>query len=287
MAELLVVAVLPGGRMTVAGLAESAPDIPVCQTPTQTRCVVAWNARGPKFVENDLSLHREDTRPLVCVNPITWRADLERADADQNPGGLFLESPYHKPMPGLASAQCLADGVLVVDELGEVPRDGMSRLLDRVLGPENYHAFEVQLYFMGLRENTNGRVEASVPDHHITPCCPSPQSAPPLHRHSFEPQMEGALPAPTLSPSTGPAHPQTLTVGRRSAQHPHPESWALIRAHRTLGRVQARIAPPPCTAAAPGRLKARSSTTPAGSSAAPHRPGTATRPRRGHRGGQT
>jgi hypothetical protein len=35
----------------------------------------------------------------------------------------------------------------------------MSRILDRVLGPENYHAFEVQLYFMGLRENMNRRTE--------------------------------------------------------------------------------------------------------------------------------
>ena len=159
LAEQLVVAVLPGGRMTVAGLAEAAPDVPVCKTPTQTRCVVAWNARGPKFVENDLSIHREDTRPLVCVNPITWRADLARADADQNPGGLFLESPYPKPMPGLASAQCRADGVLVVDELGEVPRDMASQILDRVLGPHNYHAFEVQLYFMSLRENTKRRAD--------------------------------------------------------------------------------------------------------------------------------
>ena len=160
LAARLVVAVLPGGRTTVAGLAEAAPDIPVCETPTQTGCVVAWNTRGPGFVENDLSVHRFDPRPLVCVNPITWRADLIRADADQNPGAVFLEHPDPKPQPGLASAQCQPDGVLLVDELGDVPRDGMSRILDRVLGPENYHAFEVQLYFMSLRESTNRRVEA-------------------------------------------------------------------------------------------------------------------------------
>jgi pimeloyl-ACP methyl ester carboxylesterase len=159
LAKRLVVAVLPGGRMTVAGLAEAAPDLPVCAAPSQTGCVVAWNARGPGFVENDLSVHRFDTRPLVCVNPITWRADLERADAEQNPGAVFLEHPDPRPVPGLASAQCRADGVLLVDELGEVPRDTMSRILDRVLGPENYHAFELQLYFMSLRENTNRRVE--------------------------------------------------------------------------------------------------------------------------------
>lgn len=160
LATKLVVAVLPGGRLTVAGLAEAAPDLPVCANPTQTGCVVAWNARGPGFVENDLSVHRDDLRPLVCVNPITWRADLERADAEQNPGAVFLEHPDPKPQPGLASAQCREDGVLLVDELGDVPRDGMSRLLDRVLGPESYHAFEVQLYFMGLRESTSQRAEA-------------------------------------------------------------------------------------------------------------------------------
>ncbi|MBK7758647.1 MAG: DUF3089 domain-containing protein [Deltaproteobacteria bacterium] len=47
LASQLVVAVLPGRLMTVAGLLEPRPTCR-CAEPTQTGCVVAWKTLGPQ-----------------------------------------------------------------------------------------------------------------------------------------------------------------------------------------------------------------------------------------------
>jgi hypothetical protein len=72
---------------------------------------------------------------------------------------VFLEDEDRAPRPAFADARCEA-GRLVVTELGRAPRDLPSRILDHVLGPENYHPIEVQLFFLNLRQNVEQRVAA-------------------------------------------------------------------------------------------------------------------------------
>jgi hypothetical protein len=155
----LVAAYLLGGRVTTAGLRERAPDIPACVAPDDVHCVVAWNARGPAFVPNDFELHRADARERLCTNPLTWRVDGASAPSALNLGAVFLETDDHAPQLAFADARC-ADGVLIVSHVGAVPRDVPSRILDHVLGTENYHAIEYQLFFMNLRQNAVARVAA-------------------------------------------------------------------------------------------------------------------------------
>ena len=50
------------------------------------------------------------------------------------------------PRPGFADAQCVG-GRLVVTEIGRAPRDLPSKILDYVIGPENYHPIEYQMYY--------------------------------------------------------------------------------------------------------------------------------------------
>jgi hypothetical protein len=60
---------------------------------------------------------------------------------------------------GYADARCVGEA-LVVTRTGEIPRDAMSRVLDRVLGEGNLHPVEYQLFYMNLRANAQRRVAA-------------------------------------------------------------------------------------------------------------------------------
>ncbi len=95
----------------------------------------------------------------MCTSPLTWRADGLRAGRDQNLGAMFLETEDHAPRIGFADAQC-KDGTLVVSQIDRAPRDVPSRILDRVMGSENYHPIEYQIFFMNLRRNAVARSRA-------------------------------------------------------------------------------------------------------------------------------
>ena len=79
--------------------------------------------------------------------------------ASAHSGALFLDAPTPQVFPGFASAQC-RDGRLLVAEIGEVPRDPMSRILDWIMGPQNYHPIEYQLFYLPLRANALARLDA-------------------------------------------------------------------------------------------------------------------------------
>ena len=157
--DRLVAAYVVGGRVTEAGLAERAPDLPPCRAPDDLHCVIAWNARAPGYVPTAFEIQRADPRDRLCTNPLSWRADGAGAPAAQNAGAVFLESDDPAPRPAFADARC-AGGTLQVASLGAAPRDLPSRILDRVLGAGNYHAIEYQIYFVNLSRNAKQRVDA-------------------------------------------------------------------------------------------------------------------------------
>lgn len=150
---------LIGGRLTYVGLKARAPNIHVCGTPNDIGCIAAWNARGPHFQPTRFEMVRADKSTRVCVNPLTWRDDEQPAPASENLGAVFLETEDRVPKPAFADAQC-KDGVLVVSAIGEAPRDLPSRILDRMLGEENYHPIEYQIFFENVRENAAARTTA-------------------------------------------------------------------------------------------------------------------------------
>lgn len=157
--DLLVAAYLVGGEVTVEGLREQAPDIEPCRSHDDLHCVVSYQARGPTFEPTRFDLNGPDRRERLCTNPLSWRLDGQRAPKDLNLGAVFLETEDHSPRSGFADAMC-AGGTLVVTEIGHVPRDLPSRILDHVMGAGNYHPIEYQLYFMNLRTNAVARSTA-------------------------------------------------------------------------------------------------------------------------------
>lgn len=163
--QRLVAAYIIGSPLTVEAAAREFPSVPPCQTPEQTGCVIAFNARGPHYRPGPFEF-REATangpsvaRNLLCINPLTWRNDETPAAAAQNAGAVFLEESAPALRPAFASARCEA-GTLIVAEIGNPPRDFMSKLLDRALGAENYHPIEYQMFYVNLRLNAQARVAA-------------------------------------------------------------------------------------------------------------------------------
>lgn len=155
--DQLVVAYLVGGRITVEGLRAHAPSVEPCSAPTQLHCVVAWNARGSDYRPNQWQMAQVDPGPRVCTNPLSWRNDEQPVPATENLGAMFMETSNRAPRPAFADAQCVG-GTLRIRSIGDAPRDFMSRILDWVIGPANYHPIEYQIYYMNLRANAELRV---------------------------------------------------------------------------------------------------------------------------------
>lgn len=153
----LVAAYLVGGRVSVAGLRAHAPDVEACSTPTQLHCVVSWNTRGSDYRANEWEMALLEPGSRLCTNPLSWRNDEQPVPATENQGAVFLETSNRTPRLAFADAQCIG-GTLRIRSIGDAPRDFMSRILDWVIGPANYHPIEYQIFFMNLRANAELRV---------------------------------------------------------------------------------------------------------------------------------
>lgn len=157
----LVAAYLLGGNVSAERLAARAPDLLPCRSADDLGCVVAWNARRAGYVPSDMELASRDGSRRLCTNPLTWRDDGVAGPTSLHLGAVFLESDDRRPRRGFADARCVG-GTLVVERVGDIPRDAASRVLDHVLGDGNLHPVEYQLFFMNLRANALRRVSAMV-----------------------------------------------------------------------------------------------------------------------------
>ena len=156
--ETLVAAWLIGGPLTEQGVASELSAVPTCSAPEQTGCVIGWNARGRAYAPGTFEFASAPGARL-CVNPLSWRHDEVAVDAAENQGAVFLDAEPALYAPAFASARC-SGGWLVVSLAGRPPRDLPSRVLDHVLGPENFHAIEYQLFFADIRRNAAERLRA-------------------------------------------------------------------------------------------------------------------------------
>lgn len=162
--DKLVAAWLIGSPVTEATLA-TLPELPVCDSPTQTRCLIAWNTRGPDyrggldFVEAPAHPPRPPS-PRVCVNPLSWRHDEVAVGPERHRGAVFFRGRVADPVrPHFTGAQCL-HGALVAAPREPIQRDFMSRLLDHAIGDGNHHPIDINLFYEDIRANARLRLAA-------------------------------------------------------------------------------------------------------------------------------
>jgi hypothetical protein len=163
-AARMVAAYVIGIDLTEGDFGRTYAQLLPCTAPTQTGCVLAWNAVAP---EMDLSMFRqfagaryvarhatEEGRTTLCVNPLSWRRDDVAVPAATNPGsvpgapGAGIMQPLRR---GLAGARC-DSGFLVVDRDPSLQLDAMAG------GMLHYHEFG--LFYASIRANVRTRIRA-------------------------------------------------------------------------------------------------------------------------------
>lgn len=146
-----------GGWMKITDL---PGDIPICTSPTQTGCLVTWNAVGPER-RLDAGLRRlpwDKPEGNICVNPLSWRTDGARADYELNLGSYVQQQ--NALTPHIADAQC-RDGELFVSKI----LSGAYDKLPFLFGHERYHGLDYSLFYLNLRRNAKARVDAYLAAH--------------------------------------------------------------------------------------------------------------------------
>ena len=116
----------------------------MCDGPSQNGCVIGWRTfrKGfvPRYVKNSKS------KSLV-TNPLSWNTNEEYVPRNKNSGSVLYK--FNKIYRGAADAQ-ISSGVLWTKK----PKFPWSFLYFS----KNYHAGDINLYYMNLRQNAEERI---------------------------------------------------------------------------------------------------------------------------------
>lgn len=140
--------------------------LPACTAPDQAGCVMSWISYAEP-ADNAMLVKSFGRRPgldgetlgasaFLCTNPLTGGAAGE-AKADANFGTLVpdVEKQTGKLIPKMVPARCGDDGFLYI---GDPPDLG-----PYVLPGNNYHLYDIPLFWANLRADVVGRVKAWKP----------------------------------------------------------------------------------------------------------------------------
>lgn len=168
LANRLVAAYLIGFPRQITEDGRMLGHWPICRDAAQTGCVVSWNTMleggDPTQFRNGLATNKalagsSDTAPdgqIACINPLSWRADGERATRQSHLGAIPFsrdaDSGIKEPRPQLLEAWC-EDGFLFVTDPGDE-----FRVLRMPEG--NYHNYDYNLFYMNIRENVRTRTNS-------------------------------------------------------------------------------------------------------------------------------
>ncbi|QZH76495.1 MAG: DUF3089 domain-containing protein [Erythrobacter sp.] len=140
-----------------------ALGLPACGSPQQAGCIVSWAsfaepADPGQFLRRYSAIPGNDGEPrgddaILCVNPLSGVLNGE-ADMAQNLGTLVPENDLSSGelVAGAVPARCSSNGLLLV---GDPPELGQY-----VLPGNNYHVYDIPLFWRNLQEDVVRRVEA-------------------------------------------------------------------------------------------------------------------------------
>ncbi|WP_375289733.1 DUF3089 domain-containing protein [Qipengyuania sp.] len=140
-----------------------ALPLPACATPEQAGCIVAWSSFADP-ADPDLLLDRYSKTPgfdgeprgdgpILCINPLTGQAGGE-ASGERNLGTLVPREDLSGGdlVAGSVPARCDPSGLLLI---GDPPQLGQG-----VLPGNNYHVYDIPLFWKNLQEDVVRRVAA-------------------------------------------------------------------------------------------------------------------------------
>ena len=136
-------------------------NVHACTSADDTGCIVSWmsfaGSASAKTIAFSTKITVEDTAPMdqLCTNPLTWTIDGE-ADATENLGAVEMlagRTNLPAPTPGFTGAVC-KDGTL---RTNHTYSDSWAQY---DLGGGDMHLYDVNLYYMNIRENVKTRIAA-------------------------------------------------------------------------------------------------------------------------------
>lgn len=116
-------------------------SLKACTTPAQTGCLCSWRSYKSGYVPTYIKLEQFNS---IVTNPITWSASKPKAPRTANMGttaGLF-----DLILPDIANAE-VKNKVLWVNP-GSFGNE---------IGTKDYHIFDMNLFYINIRENANLR----------------------------------------------------------------------------------------------------------------------------------
>ncbi|AKH42334.1 hypothetical protein FHS61_000104 [Altererythrobacter atlanticus] len=140
-----------------------ALGIPACATPDQSGCIVTWSSFAePADPSGTLELYRStagydgETRgdgPIVCVDPIGGTINGS-SPASRNLGTLVPDNGMTTAelVPAAVPARCDENGILLIGDPPELGPD--------VLPGNNYHVYDIPLFWKNLQQDVTRRVGA-------------------------------------------------------------------------------------------------------------------------------
>ena len=143
-----------------------ALGVPACATPDQAGCLMSWSsyaepADASALIESYSGSNGFDGRPrgksaILCTNPLTGGIG-GTAPADANLGTLVPNDTLDNGelVRGAVPARCDAPGLLLI---GDPPEMGSA-----VLPGNNYHVYDIPLFWANLRADVARRVAAWTP----------------------------------------------------------------------------------------------------------------------------
>ena len=180
--ERMVAAYVIGAGVPVRAFSTKWKFLHPCETPTDTRCVVAWetfaDGSSPRpnspevWFDRSFAFFNEEER--LCTNPLTWEVN-GKADPAKNLGTLPASIDVSVGLNLIMGAQPRADvgryrtlPALVPNYTGAECRNGLlyvPKPKDAVFdtgwrGSGNLHLHDVTLFWANIRENAAQRVEA-------------------------------------------------------------------------------------------------------------------------------
>lgn len=170
--QRLVAAYLPGQPLPRSVFDQDLTRIPPCTQPAQTGCAAVWGVFG-EGTSADLRAwetngHWNAARqrwistpgvPMVAINPVSWNSREPYTPQTRHRGAVpfgVAGTDFTAPRAHMLAVRC--DDRYVYVSPVPLPRT----LFDDggVFGGENYHVFDISLFWVDLRENARLRLAA-------------------------------------------------------------------------------------------------------------------------------
>ncbi|MEM7278789.1 MAG: DUF3089 domain-containing protein [Pseudomonadota bacterium] len=179
--DRLVAVYAIGHQLSGALITDVYQDVEICSTPTQTGCLISWDAheadKAPSGMAdkdgqknwNGTDYSGFDTGVNICVNPITWQTDSRPNDKADHLGALELwqksagaDASLGELVVGKVSAYCeqgeRSNWLFVNGDRGDqLKTQGIWGYFGR-----NLHGSDYSLFWANIRDNATERVQVFV-----------------------------------------------------------------------------------------------------------------------------